>query len=342
MKILDASLYSKTSQSILDTFQKKIVGQDSAKRALVNFIEKHQAGLSDPNRPVGSLLFMGPTGVGKTYTVEKMCKELFGNERACIKIDCAEYQHGHEIAKLVGSPPGYLGHRETHPMLTQEALNQWHSERLKMSVVLFDEIEKSSDTLWSLLLGIMDKAKLTLGDNRVVDFSNTLIIMTSNLGSQQMATLAEGGMGFVTPTILSAVMDSQIDTIAKEAAKKKFTPEFFNRIDEVSVFHTLTEEQIEKVMDIELGELQQRLLLTSKIKFYFHVTRTAKNVLLSEGYDKKYGARHLKRSIETRILLPLSRLLASGQIKDQEAVIIRDKGQESFEFSVDDGAMLCG
>lgn len=342
MKVLDTTLYSKTSQGLLDTFNKKIVGQDGPKRSLVNIIEKHQAGLSVPGRPVGTLLFLGPTGTGKTHTVEQMCKALYGDSRACIKIDCGEFQHGHEIAKLVGSPPGYLGHRETHPMLTQEALSLWHTEKMKISVVLFDEIEKSSDTLWTLMLSIMDKATLTLGDNRRVDFSNTVVIMTSNLGSQQMAALAHGGLGFSSQAVLDSVIDTQVDAIARAAAKKKFTPEFFNRIDEVSVFHTLTKEQINTVLDIELGSLQQQLLLLSKIKFFFHVRRTAKDVLLADGYDKNYGARHIKRAIEHRILQPLSRLLASGQIMEKDAVIISERGGSDFEFAIDNGALVCG
>lgn len=342
MRVLDANRYSPTSQEILSSFDKNIVGQEGPKRSLVNVIEKHKAGLSIPGRPIGNILFLGPTGVGKTHTVEEMCRVLFGNERACIKIDCAEYQHGHEIAKLIGSPPGYLGHRETHPLLTQEALNQYHTEKLKMSVVLFDEIEKSSDTLWNLLLGIMDKAVLTLGDNRRVDFSNVLLVMTSNLGSEQMTALAQGGIGFSTPEILNSVLDSQIDTIARTAAKSKFSPEFYNRIDDVAVFHTLTEEQIEKVLDIELGKLQQRLLQVSKTTFFFHVRRSAKNILLTEGYDKNYGARHIKRSIEYRILQPLSRLLASEQIKERDAIIISDNGGSDFVFTAEDGGAICG
>lgn len=341
MKVLDTTRYSRVSQGIFNAFQKSIVGQEGPKRSLVNIIEKHQAGLSIPGRPVGTLLFLGPTGVGKTYTVEAMCKELFGSERACIKIDCAEYQHGHEIAKLVGSPPGYLGHRETHPMLTQEALNQWYTEKLKLSVVLFDEIEKSSDTLWNLMLGIMDKATLTLGDNRRVDFSNTIVLMTSNLGSSQMAALSQGGLGFNSQAILDTVLDAQIDTIARAAAKKKFTPEFFNRIDEVSVFHTLTTDQIQLILDIELGRLQQQIITISKIPFFFHVRRSAKDSLLTDGFDKNYGARHLKRAVETKILLPLSRLLASGQIADKDAVIISDRGGAEFEFAIDEGSLAC-
>src|SRR5258707_8589021 len=152
--------------------------------------------MSCPGRPIGNFLFMGPTGSGKTRLVEAAAESLVGDARAVIKIDCAEFQHSHEIAKLIGSPPGYLGHRETHPLLTQEALNQWHTDKLKLTLLLFDEIEKASDALWQLLLGILDKATLTLGDNRRVDLSQGLIVMTSNLGAGEMNDLMNGGLGF--------------------------------------------------------------------------------------------------------------------------------------------------
>src|SRR5438132_173397 len=190
------------------------------------------AGLNPPGRPVGNLLFLGPTGSGKTRVVESMAEALFGDSRACIKIDCAEFQHSHEIAKLIGSPPGYLGHRETHPLLTQEALNQWQTDKLKLSILLFDEIEKASDALWQLLLGILDKATLTLGDNRRVDLSQCIIIMTSNLGAGEMSNLVEGGMGFAQkPTEVDETFDEKINRTATEAARRKFTPEFMHRID---------------------------------------------------------------------------------------------------------------
>src|SRR5487761_683767 len=179
-----------------ENLRRKIVGQMPALEAIVELYQTFLAGLNSPGRPVGNLLFLGPTGAGKTRVVEATAEVLFGDPRAVIKVDCAEFQHSHEIAKLIGSPPGYLGHRETHPVLTQEALNQWHTDRLHLSLLLFDEIEKASDALWQLLLGILDKATLTLGDNRRVDFSQTIIFMTSNLGSAEMSGLMQGGLGF--------------------------------------------------------------------------------------------------------------------------------------------------
>src|ERR1700742_71491 len=193
---LDPTRRSSDAQDFDTTLRRKIVGQDMAIEKVAEIYQMFLAGLNPPGRPVGNLLFLGPTGSGKTRVVEAMAESLFGDAHACIKIDCAEFQHSHEIAKLIGSPPGYLGHRETHPLLTQEALNQWHTEKLKLSILLFDEIEKASDSLWQLLLGILDKATLTLGDNRKVDFSRAMIFMTSNLGASEMSNIMAPKLGF--------------------------------------------------------------------------------------------------------------------------------------------------
>ena len=193
---LDPTLRSVESRDFEGGLRRKIVGQDEAVQAVVDLYQVFRAGLNSPGRPVGNLLFLGPTGAGKTRVVEATAEVLFGDPRAVIKVDCAEFQHSHEIAKLIGSPPGYLGHRETHPLITQEALAQYHTEKLKISFLLFDEIEKASDALWQLLLGILDKATLTLGDNRRVDLSQTMIFMTSNLGGGEITELMTGGLGF--------------------------------------------------------------------------------------------------------------------------------------------------
>src|SRR5437588_4936656 len=245
-----------------------------------------------------------------------MAESLFGDPRACIKIDCAEFQHSHEIAKLIGSPPGYLGHRETHPLLTQEALNQWHTEKLKVSLLLFDEIEKASDALWQLLLGILDKATLTLGDNRRVDLSGCMIFMTSNLGAGEMNDLMTGGMGFGQLPSYDLRLDDKITRTAQEAARRKFSPEFMNRIDKVVVFRSLREEQLRQILEIELGMVQQRILMaTGNNQFVFTCSQKVKDFLLQEGTDLKYGARHLKRAIERHIVFPLANLVATGQVR---------------------------
>src|SRR5712692_10139738 len=198
-KRLDPDLRSRESHHFQGEMTRRIVGQDGGVQALVDLYQVFCAGMNSPGHPIGSLLFLGPTGSGKTRIVEAAAESLFGDSRAQIKVDCAEFQHSHEIAKLIGSPPGYLGHRETHPLITQEALAKSHTEQLKLSFLLFDEIEKASDSLWQLLLGILDKATLTLGDNRRVDLSQTMIFMTSNLGGAEITELMTGGMGFVQP-----------------------------------------------------------------------------------------------------------------------------------------------
>jgi ATP-dependent Clp protease ATP-binding subunit ClpB len=245
--VLDPNRRSNDAGEFEAALRRRIVGQDQAVEKVAEIYQMFLAGLNAPGRPVGNLLFLGPTGSGKTRVVEAMAEALFGDARACIKIDCAEFQHSHEIAKLIGSPPGYLGHRETHPLLTQEALNQWFTEKLKLSILLFDEIEKASDSLWQLLLGILDKGMLTLGDNRRVDFSRAMIFLTSNLGSHEMSSLMTGGLGFASkPREQAAELDNKIYRAASEAARRKFSPEFMNRIDKVIVFRTLQREHLEQ------------------------------------------------------------------------------------------------
>jgi len=302
-------------------------------QALVDLYQVFCAGLNSPGRPVGNLLFLGPTGSGKTRIVEAAAEILFQDARAVIKVDCAEFQHSHEIAKLIGSPPGYLGHRETHPLLTQEALNQWHTEKLRLSLLLFDEIEKASDSLWQLLLGILDKATLTLGDNRRVDLSQCVIVMTSNLGAGEMSELITGGLGFGQKSSqVDARLDDKITRTATEAARRKFSPEFMNRIDKVVVFKTLKPEHLEQILEIELGMVQQRILqATGNAQFVFSCTPKVKKFLLQEGTDNKYGARHLKRAIEKNVVFPLANLVATGQLKLGDFVRIDSQdGKLSF------------
>src|SRR6266567_1396073 len=293
----------------------KIVGQEEGVQALVDLYQVFCAGLNSPGRPVGNLLFLGPTGSGKTRIVEAGAEILFGDPRSVIKVDCAEFQHSHEIAKLIGSPPGYLGHRETHPLITQEALSANHTDKLKLGFLLFDEIEKASDALWQLLLGMLDKATLTLGDNRRVDLSQTVIFMTSNLGGGEITELMEGGMGFIQPKDKPITgLDEKVEKTAVEAARRKFSPEFMNRLDKIVVFHPLKRDQLEEVLEIELGQVQQRVLETARGQFLFRVTSAAREFLLTEGTDQRYGARHLKRAIERNIVYPLANLLATEQV----------------------------
>ncbi|MBV9158732.1 MAG: ATP-dependent Clp protease ATP-binding subunit [Acidobacteriaceae bacterium] len=320
-KVLDPTRTGKDAESLERTLLKLVVGQDEAVEQIVNIYQMNLTGLSAPGRPVGNFLFLGPTGSGKTRTVEATAEALLHNPRAVIKIDCAEFQHSHEIAKLIGSPPGYLGHRETHPLLSQEVINQHHTESVKLSFILFDEIEKASDALWNLLLGILDKATLTLGDNRKVDFSRAMIFMTSNLGANEMNALINPKLGFQTalPSPQASCSDEQlnkkISRTGIEAARRKFTPEFMNRIDKVVVFKPLGEPELRRILDLELREVQQRTLFCTAGKtFAFTVSDSGKNLLLAQGTDLKYGARHLKRAIERLVVHPISNLLATNQI----------------------------
>jgi ATP-dependent Clp protease ATP-binding subunit ClpB len=337
-KELDPRQQSSASCDFEDALRQKIVGQNEAIQALVDLYQVFCAGLHSPGRPVANLLFLGPTGSGKTRIVEAVAEILFGNSRAVIKVDCAEFQHSHEIAKLIGSPPGYLGHRETHPLITQEALAQYQTEKLKISFLLFDEIEKASDALWQLLLGILDKATLTLGDNRRVDLSQTMIFMTSNLGGGEITELMTGGMGFApsVPADAKPRLDEKVEKTAAEAAKRKFAPEFMNRIDKVVVFHPLRSEELEQILEIELGMVQKRVLESAKGQFVFRVTPPAREFLLQEGTDQKYGARHLKRAIERHLVCPIARLLATAQVCPGDVLVIdRHPGGNGLAFLKD-------
>src|SRR5438477_1270249 len=331
---LNPSIRSNDTRDFEGSLRSKIVGQQEGVQALVDMYQVFCAGFNSPGRPVGNLLFLGPTGSGKTRIVEAAAEILFGDGRAIIKVDCAEFQHSHEIAKLIGSPPGYLGHRETHPLITQEELAKSHTEKLKLSFLLFDEIEKASDALWQLLLGMLDKATLTLGDNRRVDLSQTVIFRTSNLGGGEITELMNGGMGFVQPADKPAAgIDQKVERTAVEAARRKFSPEFMNRLDKVVVFHPLRREQLEEVLDIELGQVQQRVLETAKGQFLFRVTTAGRDFLLQEGPVQGYGARHLKRSIERHVVYPLANLLATEQIHLGDLVCIDwDRDQDRLTF----------
>lgn len=322
-----------------------IVGQERAVRRMSGLFQIYLAGMNNPSRPIGTMLFLGPTGSGKTRVVEAAAEVLFNEPNTVVKIDCAEFQHSHEIAKLIGSPPGYLGHRETSPMLTQENLDKAHTDDTKLTFVLFDEIEKASDSLWQLLLGILDKATLTLGDNRRVDFSKTIVIMTSNLGAREMSEMISGGIGFAPTKTDQAKEDNEIDTkiyrTALEAAKRKFSPEFMNRIDKVVVFRSLKEHHLRQILDIELRSVQDRITESAGTKFVFECTDEAKEFLLTEGIDLKYGARHLKRSVERFLVYPLSNLVATEQVETGDFVKVDfDPEKDSLIFTKQSGKMI--
>jgi ATP-dependent Clp protease ATP-binding subunit ClpB len=336
-KELDPRQRSSTACHFESALRHRIVGQEEAVQALVDLYQVLCAGLNSPGRPVGNLLFLGPTGSGKTRIVEAAAEILFGDCRALIKVDCAEFQHSHEIAKLIGSPPGYLGHRETHTMISQEELAKSHTDELKLSFLLFDEIEKASDALWQLLLGMLDKATLTLGDSRKVDLSQTVIFLTSNLGSGEISELMQGGMGFIQPSDKPETqLNAKVERSAVEAARRTFSPEFMNRLDKVVVFHPLKHNELEEVLEIELSQVQKRVLALTTHPFFFRVTSEGRDFLLQEGTDQRYGARHLKRAIEHYVVCPLSRLLATAQVHDGDVVLIdRHPSEKGLAFLKD-------
>ncbi len=340
---LDPEQKSPRAQDFEERLGARIVGQERAVRRVSGLYQIFLAGMNPLNRPIGTMLFLGPTGSGKTRVIEAAAEVLFGDHQLVVKIDCAEFQHSHEIAKLIGSPPGYLGHRETSPMLTQENLDRMHTEELKLTLVLFDEIEKASDALWQLLLGILDKATLTLGDNRRVDFSRCMVILTSNLGAREMSDLISGGIGFAPGKGVKSPdneVDQKIYRTAVEAARRKFSPEFMNRIDKVVVFRSLKEHHLRAILDLELQSVQDRIMMSAGTKFVFQCSDEAKNMLLHEGIDYKYGARHLKRSIERFLVYPLSNLVATGQIALGDLVHVGLNQLHRLTFSKKSGGAL--
>ena len=333
--LLDTTRTGRKLQDLENNIRSLVVGQDEAVHAIVTAYQSHLMGLSPAGRPIGNFLFLGPTGSGKTRIVEATAQSLLNDPKAVIKIDCAEYQHGHEIAKLVGSPPGYLGHRETHPLLSQDALNRHHTDKIKLSLVLFDEVEKASDVLWNLLLGILDKGVLTLGDNRRVDFSAAMVFLTSNLGAAEMCALDSPQLGF-SPALKDGGFrsghEARMSRIGVAAARRKFTPEFINRLDKIVVFKPLGEKELEKVLDIELEIVQQRLQSAAASEpFQLNVAESARELLLREGTDSRYGARHLKRAIERLLVQPLSNLMASGQIQRGDSIQV-SRGDDSISL----------
>jgi ATP-dependent Clp protease ATP-binding subunit ClpB len=322
---LDASKTSVQANTLRQCFTKLIVGQTVAVDALVALVDKYRSGMYDKTKPIGSILELGPTGTGKTAVAEAFVAGLGGDpQRNLMRIDCAEFQHGHEIARLIGSPPGYLGHRETHPFFTNAYVKAarmdvaGEKEVTQFTVVVWDEIEKASDTLWALLLGILDKARLTTGTNEVVDMRQTVHILTSNVGAKDMSD--EADIGFTAGR--REVTDAKLEDIAVAAARKKFSPEFLNRLDHIIMFKTLTQADVQQILGMQLDITQDRILLDSKTTFEYNVAPAALAQLLKEGYSRRYNARELKRVIEKYVGIPLSRMVASGQIWQNDTVVI--------------------
>jgi len=286
----------------------RVIGQDEAVSAVANAVRRSRSGLADPNRPVGSFIFLGPTGVGKTELARALAEFLFDDEQALIRLDMSEYQEKHTVARMIGAPPGYVGYDEGGQLT--EAVR-----RRPYSVVLFDEIEKAHPDVFNVLLQILDDGRLTDGQGRTVDFRNTVLIMTSNLGGQLIQEMADRPFDEVREAVLAVLRDH-------------FRPEFLNRIDDVIVFKALTQEQLGAIVDIQLARLRKRL---DERKIALIVTDAAKKVLIEHGWDPVYGARPLKRAIQRIVQDPLAMSILEGKFADGDVIEVDAKdGQLVF------------
>jgi ATP-dependent Clp protease ATP-binding subunit ClpA len=330
-KVIQAPL---AQSAIEKDFARRIIGQPRVGEAIFPYVQMHQAGLGPEGRPIGVFLLLGPTGTGKTRTVEALSEVLHGNSKNILKVDCGEFQMEHEVAKLVGAPPGYLGHRETQPMLTQAKLNSVASERSNISIVLFDEIEKAAPSMTRLLLGIFDKATLRLGDNNTVNFERTMIFMTSNLGSLEMKKLMSTRFGFVDQKELcnAGDLNERVRAVGANAAKRYFSPEFLNRIDHTVVFDSLSPESLSAICENLLDELHTLLIRRLGDRgFRVTFTSAAKQLLVKKGTSSDSGARELKRVLQREVVRQLAARLTEGSILPGDVIQINSRDGE-FTF----------
>lgn len=331
---LNPNLISGEALDFESDLRSRIIGQERAIRTVARALQVWRAGLSPMGRPIANLLFLGPTGVGKTHLVEALSEIMFGTPDAAIKIDCAEFKKAHEVSKLLGSPPGYVG-AERVPRITNERLEKYHNKYNKISFVLFDEIEKAHEDFFELLLGVLDKGMLTLGNGDRVDFSSSMIFLTSNLASREMSEFEGGGIGFHSaPTSMESDLSKKIYKTAVKAASHHFSPEFMNRLDRVVVFHPLEHQHLEQILDVELKNVQDRITMQASWEKYFvlHCAPAARQFLLREGTDSRYGARPLKRAIERHIMVPISNMLTTSQIDMGDVVTVDCNASGELEF----------
>ncbi len=302
--------------SISDLLSRRIVGQPAVLEAIVPYLQVYQAGLAPEGRPAGVFLLLGPTGTGKTRTVEALAEVLHGSERNLLKIDCGEFQMEHEVAKLIGAPPGYLGHRETPPMLTQAKLTSVTSEKSSLSLVLFDEIEKAAPSLTRLLLGILDKAVLRLGDNTTVNFERSMIFLTSNLGGRQMLKTVRPDFGFQAGAAGPAGRcDGKLENVGRTAARRRFSPEFLNRVDRILTYQPLDEAALSEILDQHIDEFQRHVeARLGPGSVDIDIPPETRRALLRRGTSLEYGARELKRTLHRHLTEPLAALVAGGRL----------------------------
>jgi ATP-dependent Clp protease ATP-binding subunit ClpA len=307
-----------------------LVGQPEAIEIIVPYVQMHQAGLAPEGRPLGVVLLLGPTGTGKTRTVEALAEVLHGSNKNLLKVDCGEFQMEHEVAKLIGAPPGYLGHRETQPMLSQAKVNAVASDNSDISLILFDEIEKAAPSMTRLLLGILDKATLRLGDNTTVNFERSMIFLTSNLGSQSIQRASRPDFGFEAMLpVAPQNAHGKLQNIGLGAVRRKFSPEFINRIDSVITYHPLNRAACEVILDqimIEFARLIQTRLGMRGFRLMY--SPAARNQILDLGVSLEFGARELKRTVQRNFIQPVAALVSQGQIPAGCTVMLDAKNGE--------------
>ena len=301
---------------LVQELQRRVIGQPGAMEAIAPAIQMYQAGLNPEGRPAGVFLLLGPTGTGKTHTVEAVAEVLHGSSKQLLRIDCGEFQMDHEVARLIGAPPGYLGHRETQALLSQARVNCLTSERCGLSILLFDEIEKASPALTRLLLGVLDKGNLRLGDNNLVNFENCLIFLTSNLGARSMQKEMRDAFGFGRSDARSGqALAGRLEQVAMSAVRKQFSPEFVNRIDSVLTFHPLEPEALQEILAQQLHNFQELVCRRyGASAFFVQISESARERLIAMGTSVEYGARELKRVLHQQVVVPISGLLVRGEI----------------------------
>ncbi len=321
--------------NLVELLSQKVIGQPAAIKYIVPYVQMYQAGLAPAGRPIGVFLLLGPTGTGKTKTVQALAEILHGSEKNVVRIDCGEFQMEHEVAKLIGAPPGYLGHRETESLLTQQRLTTATSERCDISVVLFDEIEKAAPSVTRLLLGILDTGILRLGDNTEVNFDHSIIFFTSNLGAREMLKELQPQFGFrsaVTPEQSELV--GRIENVALAAVRRMYSPEFVNRIDAVITYQPLDAQSFSAILDQQIADLQEHVNTRLGNRcFNIQVSEESRKFLLDKGTSLEYGARELKRTIHRYLTQPLATMVIAGKIEpgaNVNAELSEDK--ESLEL----------
>jgi ATP-dependent Clp protease ATP-binding subunit ClpA len=310
----------------------RLVGQAHAIAEIVPYVQMYRAGMAPEGRPAGVFLLLGPTGTGKTRTVEALADVLHGSEKNLLRVDCGEFQMEHEIAKLIGAPPGYLGHRETSPMLTQQKLGTVTSEGSNLSLVLFDEIEKAAPSMTRLLLGVLDKAALRLGDNTSVNFERTLIFLTSNLGAPAMRKEVQPDFGFRAglPPAEGRTL-GKLASIGWGAVKRKFSPEFVNRMDAVITYQPLNAEALEIILDQQIAALERHIAHRLEERaFTLELDLSARKFLLARGTSSEFGARELKRVILRKLTQPLAAMVEEDQIAPESAVRVEHEGDGEY------------